>query len=135
MKKHKDAAPEHEHSANEDETRALFESQMIQAHIAELEKQLSEIEAKKAELDYIKESLVQIKDQCDKEIVFPLGSGILAYGKLIDCKKVIVNVGANVLVEKEIPEAREIINDQITELDSVRKIIDQEIQKYLMHGH
>ncbi len=118
--------------SNSDEERAqkAMESQILQAQISELEKQLDEISSKKAELLFIKESLNQIKNQSNKDILLPLGSGILIRGKLTDDKKVLVNIGGNTIVEKSVDEAKQIIDKQIEEISSVSKLIDNEIKKY-----
>jgi len=116
--------------SKEDEARALLESEIIKAHIAELEKQLSEIESKKAELEYLKEGLTKLKGQKGKEMLLPFGSGVLIRGKVMDDEKVLVNIGSNVLVEKTRDEAKKIIDSQIKELEDVKKLIEKEIQKY-----
>ena len=118
--------------SSEEETRKNLENQILQAYFSEMQNQISEIEAKKAELEYLKEGLTQLKGQRDKDILIPLGSGVLAKGKLADDEKVIVNVGSNLLVKKTIEEAKEIIDEQINELSLVLNQIEQEIQKYSM---
>ncbi len=113
-----------------EDAQRLLESEIIRAHITELENQLSEIEAKRNELEYLKESISQLKGQKGKEILMPFGSGVLVRGKITDEEKVIVNVGANILVEKNIEDAKKIIDTQIEELNSVAKLIEKEIEKY-----
>lgn len=108
-----------------------LESEIIRMHIAELEKQLSDVENKRAELEYLKESLSQIKGQKGKEILFPLGSGILMRGKIVDDEKLIMNIGSNVFMEKSISEARKIIDSQISELLKLKVMIENELRKYL----
>ncbi len=117
-------------SNDEDEKRAMFENEILKAHMNELEKQLSEIESKRAELEYIKDGLENLKGQKGKDMLLPFGTGVLVKGKILDDKKVLVNIGSNVIVEKTIDEAKEIIDAQIKELEAVKKLIDKEIQKY-----
>ncbi len=117
---------------SEDENRKNLENQILQAYFSEMQQQISEIESKKAELEYLKDGLSQLKGQKNKDILIPLGSGVLAKGKLSDDEKVIVNVGSNLLVKKTIKEAAEIIDEQIKELSSVLAQLEQEIQKYSM---
>ena len=113
-----------------EEQRRLFENEIMRAHIEELDKQIADITAKQNELEFLKEGLFQLKGQKDKEMLFPMGAGILAHGKIISDEKVIVNVGANTLVEKTIPEAQKIIDAQLDELASVKQLMENEITKY-----
>ena len=114
----------------DDKARMQLESEILRAHIDELEKQLSDINSKKSELEYLKKSLSELKGQKNKEILLPFGAGVLVQGKIINDSKVLVNVGSNVIVEKSIDEAKKIVDSQINELDSVSKLIEKEIEKY-----
>jgi prefoldin alpha subunit len=53
-------------------------------------------------------------------------------GNLVDDKKVLVNVGSNVVIEKNIDEAKEIINAQIEEIEKVQTEARDEFSKYLV---
>jgi len=114
----------------EEEFRKALEAEIIKKHIAELENQLAEIESKKAELEFLNDSLDEVKGQKGKDILVPLGSGVLIKAKLEDDEKVIVNIGSNVLVDRTVEETKKIINEQIKELNEVKKLIENELMKY-----
>ncbi len=113
------------------ENKKNLENQILQAYFSEMQKQVSEIETKKSELEYLSDGLTQLKGQKDKDILIPLGSGVLAKGKLTEDEKVIVNIGSNVLVKKTLDEAKKIIDKQIKELNSILKQLEDEMQKYM----
>jgi prefoldin alpha subunit len=50
------------------------------------------------------------------ELLAPIANGIFVKGKLQDAKNVIVNVGANITVEKTIPEVIALLQQQVSEL-------------------
>lgn len=120
----------HEKDEKAEEQRKLFENEIMRAHLEELDRQIADITAKQNELEFLKEGLSQLKGKKDKEMLFPMGAGILAHGKIISDEKVIVNVGANTLVEKTVPEAQKIIDAQLDELATVKQMMENEITKY-----
>ena len=107
-----------------------LQQQIIQQQMMEIENQLNIIESRKVEFEFIKLSLEELKNKKDKELIVPLGSGVLAKAKVDDDKKVLVNIGANIIVEKDIDEAKEIIDCQIEELNKAAKMLQEEAAKY-----
>ncbi len=116
--------------SDEENARKNLENQILQAYFSEMQQQMSEIENKKAELEYLMDGLSQMKGQKGKDILIPLGSGVLAKGSLSEDEKVIVNVGSNILIKKTVEEAKKIIENQIKELSSIVEQLEGEMTKY-----
>ena len=116
--------------SSENDSKKNLENQILQAYFSEMQQQISEIENKKSELKYLKDGLSQMKGQKGKDILIPLGSGVLAKGTLSDDEKVIVNVGSNILVKKTVEDAKKIIENQIKELNSIVEQLEGEMTKY-----
>ncbi|MEM4245165.1 MAG: prefoldin subunit alpha [Candidatus Nanoarchaeia archaeon] len=95
----------------------------LQQHIANLENQVMELEVLEDNLEEIK----KVKE--GGEILVSLGAGIFAKANLKDNKKVIMNVGANTMVKKEIDEAKKIVKDQIDQVKDLIEDITLELEK------
>ena len=109
------------------EEKAL-EAEMLRRRFAEIENQLVSIEQKRLELEVIKGSIDDIKGHKDEEIMIPLGSGVLIKGKIVDDSKFLINVGANVILEKTASEAKKIIDEQIKELGTAEEMLQKELK-------
>ncbi|MBD3318744.1 prefoldin subunit alpha [Candidatus Woesearchaeota archaeon] len=86
----------------------------VQEHLQTLEKQLTE-------LVYVHESLEEFKTvKPETEILVQLASGIFAVAKIQDPSHLRVNVGASVVVEKNVDKTKEIIGEQIQDLTKIQ---------------
>lgn len=107
-----------------------YEERVKMQQLSEIENQLAMLEEKKAELEMIKQSIDSLKNQKDKDIIIPIGAGILATGKLTDDKNLLVNVGANVLIPKKTEEAKQLIEEQIQEIGRLHDSLKKELEHY-----
>ena len=98
-----------------------MEMQALSQQIQQVQKQLELIVNQVQELNSTKEALDNIsKTPLDTEIRVPVASGIFVKGKITDNKDVTVNVGAGAAVKKTIPEAKELIDQQLKEITNFR---------------
>lgn len=81
-----------------------------------LENQLNNLSQRKAELQIIHDSIVEIKGHQGRKILIPIGSGLFLKGKLETGAEMLVNVGANILLNKPVEEAQKIIDNQLSQL-------------------
>src|SRR3989344_3608062 len=82
-------------------------------HVQMLEKQRSELE-------YVDESLDALGSvKAGTQVLVQISSGIFAPAKITDVNRLLVNVGADVMVEKDIAQTRTIIQDQAVQLAQV----------------
>jgi prefoldin alpha subunit len=104
------------------------ELQMFEYQIKQLQQILENVEAQLNEVKNTKENLEDFKKlQGNEEVLFPLANGIFAKGQLTDNSMLRMNVGNNVVVEKNVDEAIAIMNTQYTEIEQYRG----ELQKQL----
>ncbi len=61
------------------------------------------------------------------EILSPIGSGIFVKSSVVDNEELIVNVGAKVLKNMELKEAKDFIDRRIKSVEKVMKEMDQKI--------
>ena len=107
-------------------------SQETLMQLAELEQQMNQLEQRLAlidqqavEMQTLELNLDQIAKGKEKQILAGLGKGIFIKANLEDKnnKKLIVDVGSNVLIKKSIPEAKEIIKEQIKKIFEFKQIL------------
>ena len=60
------------------------------------------------------------------EALFMLGANAYARGKIIDTRKILVNVGANVLVEKSLEDAKRFFESRI---DALKRLVAETQQQ------
>jgi prefoldin alpha subunit len=90
------------------------EIKKVNSHVETIDEQIAELQANKQILSQF--SGLSAGD----ELRVPLVAGVYFKAELKDTKKVMVNVGANVTVEKEPLEVIDILSGQVTELTEYR---------------
>ena len=106
-----------------------MEFQELEQHIKQMQKQLEMITNQLMELNMTRNSLdefVNIKP--GKEVFVPLSSGIFVKGVISDTSGLLVNVGANVVVKKDIPSTKKLIENQMEEIKKIQKQIVDELE-------
>ena len=114
----------------ENKTQEIYmEYKAIDEHIKQLQKQLEVLTSHLVEMYSTYASLEDLdKIKKDKEIFVPISSGIFAKGAIKDTSELLVNVGANVVVSKDIASAKKLIQHQIEEMKKVHKRMLEELQ-------
>ena len=116
--------------ANEIEIKEKYmELQMMNQQMKQMQKQIEMIEAQKMELLALNQSLEDLKNVKEgTETLTPVGSGIFVKANIQNPKDLIVNVGANVAVKKEISEAKKLVEKQVKEVNKVHHQAMNEMQ-------
>ena len=105
-----------------------MEYQLLMQQLQQLQQNVSDLEKHVVDLNSLADNLNSLNDsEADGETLMPLGSGIFVKGTLKDNKNIIMNVGANVCVEKTVPEAKGVVSKQLNEVGGVIKQIQDEI--------
>ena len=71
-------------------------------------------------------SIEEIK-KGEKDILFPLGSAAFAKGEVSDEKKIIVDIGAGVVFEKDISDGIALLEDRRKEIENAAMVLKNEI--------
>ncbi len=107
---------------NEDEAReSYFELKMIEEQMKQLQHQIEHLEANIAEFENSIISLNEIRGKENEESFVPLSPGVYVKSKISDTKKLVVNVGAGVAVEKSPEDTIKIIEKQLAEMKQYRE--------------
>ncbi len=111
-----------------DERELQTKFQVFEQQIMQIQQQLQAIDQAIVEIDFLEKGLDDLIGKKDLEILSPLGKGIFAKTKLLS-EELIVDVGGKNFVTKSIPETQELIKEQLTKLNDVKKELEGEMQK------
>lgn len=126
--------------------RKLIQVELLKEQTRQLQTQQATITNQLVELENTKISLNESKNSKEgDDILIPFGGGVYTSGKLGNIKKVLVDVGAGVAVNKTIAETSKYlekqqnnlkeamgkINEELKKIDNESFYINQEIQKEL----
>ena len=121
---------------NEKKAQELYmQLQMIQENAKQIYKQLQMAESQLMELVMTIQSLDEFRQIKEKtEIFVPLNSGIFAKAELKNADELLVNVGANVAVKKDISSTKKLVERQLEQLRDIRERMASDLKKLTMQG-
>ncbi len=97
------------------------ELQLLDEQIKEVQNHMVHFDQQISEVITVRNALEQLNDVRDGgDALVPIANGIFAKAKLFNLKELIVNVGANVAVEKSIDEAKKLLDEQSVEIQAIR---------------
>jgi len=112
----------------EDIKEKYMEYQMLVQQFQQLQQNISALEKHIVDLRTLDDNLDSIKQtKLDHEALVPLGGGIFLKSVLKDNKNVIMGVGANVMVDKSVDDAKLSVNKQLAEVNNVIEQLQEEI--------
>ncbi|OGM93011.1 prefoldin subunit alpha [Candidatus Wolfebacteria bacterium RIFCSPLOWO2_01_FULL_47_17b] len=106
----------------------LIAYRVLEARIDSLLKQRELLANKLVEIQTTLESIDEIEKSKD-EIIFPLGSNAYMFGRAVDKDKIIVEVGAGIALEKNVTEARDILNKRKGGMENALTTLQRNIQE------
>ena len=109
--------------------------QALDQHIKQLQRQLEAVTQQLMELAATSSSLDEFKKiSSGKDIFVPLSAGIFAKASIKDTSDLLVNVGANVAVKKDIDSTKKLIQGQMDEIRKIQKQMADELDKMINHA-
>lgn len=94
------------------------EMQLIERQASQLRQRLQMVEGEIQEVRSNVAALDEIsKVKPGEEVMIPLANGIFARGTVQDTEKLLVGVGASVIVEKDIPSTKKILDQRLQSLE------------------
>lgn len=112
-----------------------MEFKVLEQHIKQMQAQLEALTHQLFELHSTSNSLDEFrKIDAGKEIFVPLSSGIFAKASVKDTSELLVNVGANTVVKKDVDSAKKLIQNQIEEVKKIQKHMINELEKMTNHA-
>lgn len=113
-----------------------MELQVLGQQINQMQKQIQLLENQSIELTLVEQGLEDIKNvKIGTKILVPISSGIFVKAELKDNEELLVNVGANVTVKKDIPSTKQLIKRQLDEIKKVQEETIVELQKLVIKAN
>ena len=115
----------------EEQTKKKYmQLQMLQQQIEEVNTHLEMFAQNHSEMEISINAIKELdKTKIDNEILAPIANGVFLKAKLLDNKKLIVNVGSNITVERTIPEVIKLLEEQKKEaaqtLEAAQEVMQQ----------
>ena len=115
-------------SKEEEELRKLsVEMRFLEQTAESLQQRISMVNAAITDLTYANMALESIeKEKENAELLVPIGGSSYIKVKLASPDKVIVGMGANVSIEKTLPEAKAIVEERLEELEKTMHSAQQQ---------
>jgi prefoldin alpha subunit len=108
----------------------IVQFQLLRANLQMIEEKERELGENLLELRETLEALKELESvKADSEIMIHIGSGNYVGGKILDTQRVLVNIGAGVMVSKERKEAEKLIKDRIEEIEKLVERFENEKRK------
>ena len=108
-----------------------LELQILDSQMKQIDQQLAAIDAQVAELNIIQQGLDELpKIKVGKDLFVPISQGIFVKAKLEENDQLLINVGAGVAVKKTIPEAKKLIDDQLSSIKDLRAQLHANIEMF-----
>jgi len=107
-----------------------MELQMISSQLKQVQQQVEVLSHQIVELSRVNESLEDIsKAKKGTDIMAPLGSGIFIKASLKETKEVLLNVGGEIMVNKNTVDAKTLVSNQIEEMTKIMENLQNEYAK------
>lgn len=104
-----------------------FQAQAFQAQNQTMQSQLNSLQSTIVEIRATIEALKNLEGVKDKEILLPVGSGVLMNARFSGSDKVLVEIGSGVIAEKNFPETRAFLEKRLKEVEDVRDKVQDSI--------
>jgi prefoldin alpha subunit len=105
----------------------IYKLQIFDQQIQQLQQQLQAVEQAVVDLHELMLGLDELKSSKGKEIMAPFGKGIFVKAKLIS-EDLTVDVGGKNLVKKSIPDTKAILEEQIKNLEDIKKNLSDNME-------
>jgi len=107
----------------------MMQLSMLDKQAKELQQQIGQVNQQIKQYDDLKGSLDDVgKVKEGEEMLAPIGRGIFFKSEIKD-KKLLVNVGENIILKKTPEGAKKIVDKQVKELEKIKKELEGNVQE------
>ena len=115
-------------SRDEEVRKLLVETQFLEATAESLQSRMNFVNAALADLRMARMSIEGLmKEEKDAQLIVPIGGGSYIKVRLDESDLVIAGIGANVAVEKPLPDALERIKKRTEELEKTARALREQL--------
>ncbi|MEA2004389.1 MAG: prefoldin subunit alpha [archaeon] len=113
----------------------LMEIEIIKQQLGQMDQQKAQINARMMDAQAAAQTIADMKDTDGAiDVLVPVGGGMFTKASVSDAKKLIVHVGADIAVEKSLPEAKALMDEMKSGYEKMFSDIDKDIQNLQTHG-
>ncbi len=122
-------------SKDDQRKKKILQFQLLQQQLQQISEQMEVLQQQQGELELSIEALQELeKAKPGNEFLAPIANGIFVRGELRDTSTLLVNVGADVAVEKNIPAVMELLEKQKQEIGERLVEADAVLQELARHA-
>ncbi len=101
--------------------------QMLNQRLEEIKSHLDQVQQRMIELETTNQAVEDMSSiKKESEVLIPLGSGLYTYGKSSSVEKILVDIGAGVMVKKDVNDAKKKIEDNKKEVEHALESMQKE---------
>ena len=126
MSKERKQIKNDEEKSEEEKKEYLIKLNLLQQQAEKIGQENENVTKQVIELQELKENLQDFLASKGKDSLISLGKGIYTKAELKE-KELYVNIGANIVVKKRVPETVELIDEQIKKLEEVKESFGKEL--------
>lgn len=105
------------------------QAKRVENQASSLQQQMQQLNNKINMIESTREGIDELIQKDDQEVITPIGDDVYVQSKIRNSKKMLVNVGSGVVVEKKPSEATNILGDRKDMLIEARKKYQVQLQK------
>lgn len=114
---------------------AYLELQLINSQLKQFQKNIQLFDEQAMELRVVIQNLEDFRGCAqNSNVLIPVANGIFAKGTLKDSNELIVNVGAETAVAKDVPSTQKLLEERIAEVQKQRDEMIAEMQRIAAHA-
>lgn len=111
------------------------EYKQLDEQIKHIHKQIQVLQNQLGEFASVLQNLDDLNNiKTDSEILVPISSGIFTKARINGTSEFLVNVGSNVLVEKDVQATKNLIEAQIAEMSAVRDKMAADVNQLIQRA-
>ncbi|MCD6324783.1 prefoldin subunit alpha [Candidatus Bathyarchaeota archaeon] len=119
-------------SSEEEIRRLIVELRILEGTAEALQSRMNLVDAMFAELNLAKKTLEGMgKEKPEAPVFVPIGGGSYIKAKITDVDKVVYGVGAGVSIEKSLEEAKQGVDERISELERTKRSLEQQFSQVI----
>jgi prefoldin alpha subunit len=119
-------------SSDEEMRRLAVELRLLDGTAESVQSRINFLNAAWAELNIARQTLEGLeKEQSDVPLFVPIGGGSYVKAKLGTVDSVVYGVGAGVAIEKTLKEAKEGVENRLSDLEKARQSLEQQLSQLL----
>jgi prefoldin alpha subunit len=112
-----------------------MEMKLVEEQLEEIQKQAKTVEKQVIELASTVQSIDEFRQvNAGDELLIPLSGGIFVKARLKDNKQFLVNVGADIVVIKDIEATKTLISNQVDEMQNLHAKMHLQMQRLVHHS-